>query len=325
MGQIFTQPSFDPGRDIPNLHGKVAVVTGADTGIGFETADQLAAHGAKVYLMCITFNKSIDAIDRITKNKTYLRDTGLLVPLEMDLSSLSSVKAAADIITAKENRLDILINNAGRLASDYRLNQAGIEMSVAVNHVGPFVFTSMLSPLLKSTAAVPGSDVRVVSLASTAYQYVSSVDFTTPEALNGTYAAKGCENEWSAKFCRYGATKLMTILFITELQKRFNDDGVPITCVSVHPGEVATSGCKEHIPMYYLPYVWAACLTPLQGAYTTLFAATSPQVYAYKDRFKGRYLEPFGKIGKLTTSSATDPQLARQLWDATALLVKGDD
>ncbi|KAI0036127.1 NAD-P-binding protein [Vararia minispora EC-137] len=321
MGFVISRPSFDPRKNVPSLQGRIAVVTGADTGIGFETADQLVAHGAKVYLACVTEEKAKGAKERIELQRPNLRKTAL-VPVGVDLSSIPSIQSAAQAILSRETKLDLLVNNAGRLASDYVLNEMGIEMSVAVNHVGPFVFTKALLPLLRATAALPGNDVRIISLSSASYEWAGAVDFTSVEGLNNPYASKGAVNAWSAKFRRYGATKLMIILFVRELQRRLDEEGVPITCMAVHPGQVGTAGCKEHIPFYLLPYAWLATLSPFQGAFTSLFAATSPQVFAQRDQFAGRYLVPFGEVGKLTTKESQDAGLSAALWKTTEALVK---
>ncbi|KAI0319571.1 NAD-P-binding protein [Amylostereum chailletii] len=322
MGLFFSHPPYVPERDIPGLDGRVTVVTGADSGIGFHTVEQLAAHGAKVYLLCITLENAQDAISRIELNLPRLRGTKCLVPVQIDLSSLASVREAARTILAEEKRLDILINNAGRLASDYVQADSGVEMSVAVNHIGPFVLTTMLLPLLKSTASLPGSDVRIISLTSYAYKLAGPVRFTTLDDLNDPRGAPGARNGWLAKFRRYGATKLMIILFIGELQRQLDAENIPITAMAVHPGEIATPAAITNTPLVIRPYIWIAALSPYQGSFTTLFAATSRRIYEARDQFKGCYLVPYGEIEKLTTPQSQDEQLARTLWETTERVVK---
>ncbi|TFY76492.1 hypothetical protein EWM64_g7520 [Hericium alpestre] len=162
MGFLFSKPSYDPRRDIPDLTGKVILVTGANAGIGLQTSEQLAIHGAKVYLACRTESKAKAAIAGIEDRTPSLKGQGRLMWLPLDLSSMRSSKKAAEEFLSKEKRLDILINNAGRLADDYVLSPEGVELSVAVNHLGHFVLTTALLPLLKETARRPDADVRII-------------------------------------------------------------------------------------------------------------------------------------------------------------------
>ncbi|TFY79516.1 hypothetical protein EWM64_g4499 [Hericium alpestre] len=164
MGFLFSKPSYDPKRDIPDLTGKVVIVTGANAGIGAQTVEQLAQHGAKVYLACRTESKARAAIADIEKANPALKGQDRLVWLPLDLSSLHSAKAAAEEFLTKEKRLNLLINNAGRLTAEYVLTSEGIEESVAVNHLGHLVFTTTLLPLMKETAKEKGSDVRIVNV-----------------------------------------------------------------------------------------------------------------------------------------------------------------
>ncbi|KAI0046764.1 NAD-P-binding protein [Auriscalpium vulgare] len=323
MGFFFSKPSFNPDRDIPDLTGKVAIVTGANTGIGYHTTEHLALHGAKVYLACRTESKARDAITGIERAHPSLKDSGRLVWLPLDLASLRRTKESAELFLTLEKRLDILLNNAGRLPDKYVLTEEGIEQSVAVNHVGHFVFTDTLLPLLKQTAHLPGTDVRIINVASNGYKMGGTqTRFESLADFNDAQAAPGKENGLTRKIARYCTTKLMNILNTAELQRRLDEDGEPITAIAVHPGPTATDHAVGPLP-WPLPFlVRRVTLTPLQGAFTSLFAATSPRVAAERSAYKGAYIEPYGVVTPLTRKEARDPVLARTLWRTTEAVVE---
>ncbi|KAI0046755.1 NAD(P)-binding protein [Auriscalpium vulgare] len=316
MGFFFSKPSYNPDRDIPDLTGKVAIVTGANN----HTTEHLALHGAKVYLACHTESKARDAITGIERAHLALKDSGRLVWLPLDLASLRRTKLAAELFLTLENRLDLLLNNAGRLPEKYVLTEDGIKQSVAVNHVGHFVFTDTLLPLLKQTAHLPDTDV-----ASNGYKMGGTVTrFESLADFNDAQAAPGKENGLTRKLvAHFGTTKLMNILNTAELQRRLDEDGEPITAIALHPG-------AHHRPLprsidnsvgampWPLPLLLRrVTLTPLQGASTSLFAATSPRVAAERGAYKGAYIKPYGVVTPLTRKEARDPVLARTLCRTT--------
>ncbi|KAI0052767.1 NAD-P-binding protein [Auriscalpium vulgare] len=324
MGFLFSKPSYNPDRDIPDLTGKVAIVTGANTGIGYHTAEHLALHGAKVYLACRTESKALDAITGIERAHPALKDSGRLVWLPLDLASLRRTKEAAEEFLTLEKRLDILLNNAGRIAQTYVLTEEGIEQCVAVNHVSHFVLTDTLLPLLKQTAHLPGTDVRIINLASNAYRMGGSqTRFESLADLNDSQAAPGKENGMIRRFARYCTTKLMNILTTAELQRQLDADGEPITAIAVHPGgPIATDNATNALPWPLSFLLRRVGLTPLQGSLTSLFAATSPRVAAERSAYKGAYIEPYGVVTPLTRKEAKDPVLARTLWRTTEAVVE---
>ncbi|KAI0066555.1 NAD-P-binding protein [Artomyces pyxidatus] len=322
MGFLFSKPSYQPARDIPDLTGKVVIVTGANAGIGYHTVDQLARRGAKVYLACRTESKAREAISAIERATPSLKGQERLIWLPLDLSSLHSAQKAADEFLAKEKRLDILVNNAGRMTESYVLTKDGIEQSVSVNHVGHFVFTTALLPLLKETAKQPGADVRIIIVSSELYHLVGrQTVFGSLEDFNDRQALPGKENDTLAKLRRYGTTKLMNILFTRELQRRLDEDGAPISVIALHPGIVATEGAHTVSTWWMRIGQSMVSLTPLEGAFTTLFAATSAQVAAERGKFKGQYLMPYGKLQPLK-GKARDAKLAQTLWATTEKVVE---
>ncbi|ETW77590.1 hypothetical protein HETIRDRAFT_239899, partial [Heterobasidion irregulare TC 32-1] len=284
---------------IPDLHGKVAVVTGANSGIGYQTTAQLALHGAKVYLACRTESKALAAIARIEKENPILKGTENLIWTPLDLSSISSAKAAAEEILAKEQRLDLLVNNAGFLPAEYSVTEDGMERTVS------------------ATANTPGADVRVVIISSVSYKSAGEVNFDTLECFNDKRSIGGT---WFARFAQYGQSKLMNILFAMELQRRFDNEGVPIIVSSLHPGGVDTEGAEANAPYVIKILIRLLAMSPLEGAYTSLFAATSAEVVAQPHKYKGKYLERC-QVVTPTTKDASDPVLARKLWEATEKVV----
>ncbi|KAA1474635.1 NAD-P-binding protein [Dentipellis sp. KUC8613] len=318
MGFLFSKQTYDPDRDIPDLTGKVVIVTGANAGIGVKTVEQLARHGAKVYLACRSEARALAAIGDIERTSPALKGQQRLIWLPLDLSSMHSAKKAAEEFISKEIRLDILINNAARLLEDYVIGKEGFELNVAVNQLGPFVFNQTLLPLLKETAKRRDADVRVIFVSSVAYLHPGLTKFGSMQELNDPQGPPGKENSQQSKMLRYGTSKLMNVLFAAELQRRLDAEKVPITAISLHPGAVGTETAWTADMAWYLKlYVFVLGMTPLQGAMTSLFAATSAQVAAEREKFKGKFLMPYGKIAGPATAISKDPLVAKTLWDTT--------
>ncbi|WAR59613.1 hypothetical protein PtB15_11B253 [Puccinia triticina] len=297
---------------IPDLAGKVAIVTGGNSGLGFITCLELARKNARVYMASRSRAKAEDAIQKI---KAELAAAGAAPPavefLEFDLATIAAGKAAAAAFLAKEDRLDMLINNAGIMATPYALSADGIELQ-ACNATGHYALTIPLLPVLRKTAEAPGSAVRIVNLASIAHRAAASKpDFSSLEALNRSY---------SSTWIRYGNSKLANILFNSELQRRL--EGTNIHCLAVHPGVVDTDlfrGLGESFPLLRpllslkSLFRGTILISPQQGALTQLYAATSPDV-ARLD-LKGKYLVPYAKV-ETPSLLAQDPDhtLALQFW-----------
>ncbi|KZO91912.1 NAD-P-binding protein [Calocera viscosa TUFC12733] len=312
MGTWFSK-RFDPVTDIPHLDGRIAIVTGANSGIGYQSALQLASHGAKVYLTTRSEQKALDTIGRIERALPALKGAGRLQALTMELSSISSAKAAAEAFLKKENRLDILINNAGTLASAYSETPEGISTVIAANHIGPFVFTTTLLPVLEATAKLPGSDVRVVNVSSSQHSAPPYTTFSTLSDFKSLCGPEAGKDSFSRKMARYGQSKLANILFTKELQRRWDEAGVPAVTLAVHPGGVATEGSINFLGPLLFTLLKPFILTPLQGAITPLFAATAPVVKAEATKWKASYLVPYGKV-EVPSANARDAEVASNLW-----------
>lgn len=250
--------------DIPDLSGKVAVVTGANGGLGLETADALAAKGAHVLMAVRDQDKAAAAVDRIRAATPGARLD--LVPL--DLASLASVREAADRIASLTGSLDLLVNNAGVMAMPERRTADGFEMQLGVNHLGHWALTAHLMPLLLAAPAA-----RVVSVTSTAHHMGRVIDPRNPH-LHGRY------EPWRA----YGQSKLANYHFALGLQREFERVGVAAQSLMAHPGLTNTdlqsrtvreggggaAGSAAH-------WVTArAGMAPADGALPQLRAATDP-------------------------------------------------
>ncbi|KAG8962978.1 hypothetical protein FRC05_004963 [Tulasnella sp. 425] len=245
--------AYDPAKEVPNLQGKVVLVTGANSGIGYTTAEVLVSKGAK---------------------------------------------ASEGILDCVGRRLDD--------QQDYVDEVSEIHCS--------FVLTEELMPVLKRTAEEPNSDVRIVVVSSKTHLWVSEKpDFRNLEGWNARNGDGVADSG-----LRYAVTKLANVLFTRELQSRLDAENIPITCISLHPGIVSTEGprnaIKSGIFAYLIKLILATFgLTPLQGSYTTLFAATSEKIKAEPTKYKGSYLQPFNRLADIS-AYAKDGQLAKDLW-----------
>ncbi len=294
--------------DIPDLTGKTIVVTGGNSGIGFEAARELARKRAHVILACRDLAKARDAIAELHA----LMPSTSLEAMQLDLASLESVHRFARDFTAKGVPLDVLCNNAGVMAIPYRRTAERFEMQLGTNHLGHFALTGLLlEPLLAAPAA------RVVNVSSTAHK-MGRMNFAD---LNG-------EKSY-AKWIAYAQSKLANLLFTYELQRRLEAAGAPAISVACHPGYSATN--LQHAgPRMTGSRVAAAIMdignrlfsqSAAMGALPTLYAATSPDArggdYIGPDGFMENYGHP-----KKTTSTARshDRAAAKQLWEISEQL-----
>lgn len=275
------------------LTNKVAIVTGANSGIGYETAKDLANRGAKVILACRDQTKGIAAIDAIIK------ETGnkevYFQPL--DLSSLASVRNFAKAIEAQETRLDILVNNAGTGKLDNSLTEDKLPIEMQVNHFGPFLLTVLLLPLLKSS----GSS-RIVNVSSVMH-YFGNIDLDKIHL-----PAKNAFNHSRV----YANSKLANILFTKELHQRLSGSRVTVNCL--HPGAVNTEIFRNQ-PRFVRSIFRFFFKTPWEGAQTSIYLAVSEEV----EGVSGKY---FVDCEEATVSSkARNSLLATRLWERTETLV----
>ncbi|WP_127091131.1 SDR family NAD(P)-dependent oxidoreductase [Aquabacter cavernae] len=279
-------------QNIPGQHGRVAIVTGGNIGLGFETARMLAAHGAKVVLAVRDVGKGKQAAARIA---------GDVAVQALDLTSLNSIRSAAADLRAAYPRIDLLINNAGVMYTSKQTTSDGFELQFGTNHLGHFALTGLLIDRL---LPVPGS--RVVTVSSTGHRIQAAIHFD--------------DLQWQRSYSRagaYGQSKLANLMFTYELQRRLAPHGTTIA-VAAHPG-VSNTELVRNLPAAFRgPIRWLAPLLtqkPEMGALPTLRAATDPAVLG------GQYYGPggWGEVRgypKLVTSSSDsyDPAVQRRLW-----------
>jgi len=251
--------------DIPDLTARVAVVTGANGGLGLESARALAASGAHVVMAVRNQSKAATAVADITA--TVPKASLELVPL--DLGSLESVSEAGQTIVGRHHAIDILMNNAGLMACPERRTVDGFEMQLGVNHLGHWALTAHLMPnLLRSDAA------RVVSVTSTAHHFGRPLDVDNPH-LEGRYG------EWRA----YGQSKLANFHFGLGLQRQFEAAGVTAQSLLAHPGlsntelqaVSVTESDGSSVQRFFHGMAARTGMSPARGALSQLRAATDPQ------------------------------------------------
>lgn len=331
MSFLFSK-KFNPDSDIPDLKGKVIIVTGGNAGVGYGTVQHLARHGAKVYLGARNEAKATAAIEQL-KKEGLQPGNGEILWLDIDLSDPRKAKAAAEAFLEMEKRLDVLVNNAAMILGAYQKTMHDIQDVMMVNHISPFVFTSTLLPLMKETAKEPGADVRIVCVSSDSIFFVpKGVHFANREDFNAEFP-----NMSMASMKRYGLSKLANVLYAKELQKRLDEGGVPIIVCSLHPGHVnsvfdskverstGNAAFRQSLsPIVRGLWVLGTMLhaVPIsKGAYTSVFAAASPEVRAHPETYKGAYLQPVAKVGK-PTDDGNNSELAKELWVTTEKILE---
>jgi NAD(P)-dependent dehydrogenase (short-subunit alcohol dehydrogenase family) len=290
---------------IPDLTGKVALVTGANSGIGFETARTLAARGADVVLACRSEAKALAAMAVIRATQPDAR----LEFLALDLSDLDAVRAAAAELARRHERLDILCNNAGVMGhASVQLTKQGFEMQFGTNHLGHFAFTGLLLGLLQEAPAA-----RVVAVSSVAHKVPAGLNLDDPAYERTRY--------WH--FDAYGRSKLANLLFMLELNRRARAAGLTLVAAGAHPGYSATnitSGTNQgRNPVKDVAVKIGNTLfglSPQRGAMPTLLAATSPDIRGGEFIGVTGLFELWGLPGPVQPGKlAKDPALAAQLWE----------
>jgi NAD(P)-dependent dehydrogenase (short-subunit alcohol dehydrogenase family) len=292
-------------NNLPSQQGRIIVVTGANAGLGYETTLELAKKGSKVILACRNLPKAAEAKRAIEK---LVPGAGLEV-MELDLSSLKSVRKFAGEFQEKYDRLDLLINNAGVMMPPYSETEEGFELQFVSNYLGHFLLTGLLLPTIIKT---PQS--RIVSLSSIIHR-IGKINFDDLQSKK-RYSAQGA----------YGQSKLACLLFAYELQRRLEKSGNNNTIsTAAHPG-IANTELSRHMPKA-LYAIFKFTVGPFithnsaEGAKPTLLAAIG-------EAKGGDYFGPTGsrefrgKPGKAVSSDlAKDEALAKRLWEVSEELV----
>lgn len=286
-----------------SLNGKTAIITGANSGIGFEAAKELAGRGAHVILAVRNMEKGLKARRAIIAETTHAE----IEVMPLDVADLENIRFFSEQIKSRLLSLDLLINNAGVMMPPYSKTKDGFELQFGGNHLGHFALAGHLLPLLEKT---PGS--RIVTIGSLAHNR-GSIDFDNLDGSKG-YKAK--------KF--YNQSKLANMLFAMELDRRLKRNGFQTISVACHPGISATNIFKVgkwDAPKALRNYANRFLQPPHMGALATVHAATDEGLTG------GEYIGPDGKGAKkgfpaleLPHPSALDEAVARKLWDVSEQL-----
>ena len=294
--------------DIPDLTGRLAVVTGATGGLGIATSIELARHGARLLITARNRTKADDAVAQIIA----AAPGADVQVVSLDLADLADAKRAAREVLEQHHRIDILVNNAGIMATPRRTTVDGFELQIGTNHLGHFAWTAGLWP------ALVAADARIVSVSSLAHLQAGGVDLRslTPEGSPRRYF------RWTS----YAESKLANLSFAMELHRRATAAGVGVVSVGAHPGIASTnltrtgSGLSRNplagVAMHQLTRVVAQSASA--GADPLVMAATDPSLTG------GAYVGPQGlggargRPGPASASrQAVDPALGETLWAAS--------
>ena len=289
-------------KDIPNLKGKTAMVTGANSGLGFQTSVQLAKNGARVVMACRNMTKAEESLQQI---KGLVPNADIEI-IQVDLGNLRSIHECADDFMTGNGELHMLINNAGIGGFPFAKTTDGFESHFGINHLGHYLLTGKLLPLIKST---PGS--RVVSVSS----IMSRIGWHKFEDIN--YERRSY-NKWHA----YGRSKFANILFSNELNRKFQQNNCPSLAATAHPGYSSTSfqgkgpAADNSAIGVHMMKVYNALFaqTDVMGAMPTLYAAVSDEVSG------GDYVGPsFLRLRgypnrQRALQAAYDKKMAAKLW-----------
>jgi retinol dehydrogenase 12 len=283
---------------VSDLTGKVAVVTGGNSGIGKEAAVDIARAGAHVVIAARNPTKAAAALTEI-EHRADAR--GRVETIPIDLASFASVRAFADAFKARHDRLDILLNNAGLVLHKRIVTEDGHETQFQVNHLGHFLLTGLLGEALAQ-----GAPARVVNVSSGAHRVPRGLDFDDLEWERRRYAS----------FRVYSATKLMNVLFTRELARR-NDPDV-LTANALHPGFVASNFGRDGdlgvLGAIAMPLARPFAISQEKGALTSIYLTTSPDVAGITGQYfvKGRAVKP--------AAAALDDAAAVRLWEVSEAL-----
>lgn len=293
---------FNQAHDIPPLDGKVILVTGANVGLGKQCVLEYARHRPRqIWLAARNLDKAEAAVKEI---QNQLETPAPINVLELDLTSLESVKRAAATFSAASDRLDILMLNAGVMAAPPGLTKDGYELQFATNYLGHALLTKLLLPKLETAANMTGADVRIIALTSHGHVY-------TPKPEGIRFGTLKTEADDLGPYERYGQSKLATILWTKKMAALYPQ----FTLASIHPGVVRTNlmnnATGSSLAIQLLGKIASKLVTPLdQGVRNQLWASVS------KDVKSGEYYEPIGITGSGSVFTK-DAELADKIWNWT--------
>ncbi|MBC7387867.1 MAG: SDR family NAD(P)-dependent oxidoreductase [Opitutaceae bacterium] len=288
---------------VPSQKGKVAIVTGANNGLGFETTLGLANKDFTIVMACRDIVKAERSREKILA-KYPMADVQIM---ELDLSSLKSVSLFASQFVSRFQKLDLLVNNAGIMVPPFSKTADGFESQMGVNYLGHFLLTNLLFPLLKNS---PSS--RVISLSSIAHKQ-GKIDFKNLNSQHGYNKMKV-----------YSQSKLACLMFAYELQRRIEQNGLNVKSVAAHPGVSPTNLFQFQSPIVskILTFLSNSFMhIPAEAAKPSLVAALSTDIRGGDFIGPKGFLEMRGKPGKVKSSSISyDKEIAKQLWEVSEKL-----
>lgn len=280
---------FRPSWSSPQrLDGKTVLITGANTGIGKETAIDLAKRGARVIMACRDMERGQAALKEVIENSA----NDNVSCMKLDLSDTKSIREFADNINKGEEKLNILLNNAGVMVCPYGKTADGFEMQIGVNHMGHFLLTYLLLDLIKRSAPA-----RIINVSSMAHQYgsINLADINSEKSYDKSRA--------------YAQSKLANVLFTRSLAKRL--EGTGVTAYSLHPGVVQTdlwrhlTGPQQMVMKVVTPFTKSS----EQGAQTSIYCAVEPSL----ENESGGYYSDCAPAK--CSAKAQDDDLAQKLWE----------
>jgi NAD(P)-dependent dehydrogenase (short-subunit alcohol dehydrogenase family) len=298
-GQHFDMPRWT-SADIDDLSGRVAVVTGANSGLGLETSAALASHGATVVMA----SRNADRLERATAEIRRRHPDASVEPLILDLASLASIRHAAATLLGAHARIDLLVDNAGVMAIPRTETVDGFETQFGTNHLGHFAHTGLLLPAMIGTASS-----RVVVVTSQA-RHIGRIDL---DDLHG----RKRYGRWTA----YGQSKLANLMFALELDRRLRAAKTETIAVAAHPGYAATNlqtGSNWFQNTYYTIGNILFAQPAAAGAWPQLYAATAPGVHGGELYGPGQAggTRGYPKLDRIE-AKARDTGVARRLWEAS--------
>jgi NAD(P)-dependent dehydrogenase (short-subunit alcohol dehydrogenase family) len=284
--------------DVPDQRGRVVVITGANSGIGFEAAALLADKGAQVVVAVRDCVKGKQAVAAMRKTNPEAN----VALHELDLASLSSIRAAAEDLKAAYPRIHLLINNAGVMGTPKAATKDGFELQLGTNHLGHFAFTGLLLDHL-----LPVADSRIVTVSSLGHRARAAFDFDDMQS----------ERSYD-RFAAYGRSKLANLLFTYELQRRLAANGETTIAVAAHPGSARTGLGRNSPAWLRIAFTTLGPLifqSPRMGALPTLRAATDPTVRGGQYYGPGGFAEQRGYPIRVESSAKShDEELQQRLW-----------
>lgn len=302
--------TFDAVKEVPDLAGKVILITGATAGLGYESALVLADHGpAHIYFT----GRSQSSADKLINQVHSTHPSTPITFIPCDMTDLNAVRTAAQTLLSQTSRLDILLANAGIMCVPFNQTKQNYEIQFGVNYLAHALLVKLLLPTLESTAKLTSSPPRIVFLTSLGYTLHPSQGILFDRL--STSLSNLSWNAWWGKWSLYGQAKLANLLYARQIAQHYPS----LTCVSVHPGVAATSlfrdlGAFNTAFIYTMSY--SQLTTPEKCAYNQLWAATAPLGKGERQVESGVFYEPVGLKGELQKSSGDD-ELGRKLWDWT--------